>query len=380
VNLNIHERKTMSWTEIRGLFPALKEVVYLNNASASPIPEPVAVEYMALAQQLQRAGDTPWDEWLGRIGVARQRVADLLGANEECIGLIPNTSYGMNVVAHLLRDAGEVLFMRDEFPATTIPFVNLGCQVRFVEPQNGRYNIGSVENRITEQTRILATSHVQFATGFRHNLEELGDLCKKRGLVFVVNATQSIGCAPIDVVKDSIDFLAFSGVKTLCTGAGTGGLYVSSDRLGGRPWPLAGWLSTSDPSNYENAHPDFQRSTSAIEIGAPNLGGIFALERALRLFEEVGFDTVHNRILDLAGHLHQSLVSAGFPLAAPASRDERLGTIAVPISHAVEHAARLAARGIIVSARRGMLRASVHIYNTRDDIERFVNVLREIAA
>jgi cysteine desulfurase / selenocysteine lyase len=244
----------------------------------------------------------------------------------------------------------------------------------------GVIDLNDIQKSITANTRVLVTSFVQFATGFRQDLVELGHLCRERNLIFVVDATQGMGVFPIDVANSGIDFLVFSGYKWAQAGYGIGGLYVAPHFLNPSSFPVAGWWSVRDPEAVVNDRLDLKESAAALEVGCPQFAGIFALGAALTLFEEIGKARIEERIHELTEYLHHQLKAEQFNIASPLTREQRSGITIVEMRNAPDVVRSLAERKIIVSARGKGLRVSVHIFNNFGDIDRLIGALPEVAS
>ena len=244
----------------------------------------------------------------------------------------------------------------------------------------GIIDLNDIQKSITTDTRVLVTSFVQFATGFRQDLAALGRLCRERSLIFVVDATQGMGVFPIDVVNSGIDFLVFSGYKWAQAGYGVGGLYVAPRFLNPTSFPVAGWWSVRDPEAVVNDRLDLKETAAALEVGCPHFAGIFALGAALRLFEEIGKLRIEERIHELTDYLHHRLERERFNIASPLKREQQSGITIVEMHNAPDIVKRLAEKNIIVSARGKGLRVSVHIFNNFDDIDRLIVGLRELTS
>ena len=240
------------WKEVRKEFPVCEKYVYLNPAGGSPVSKSAADEGKRFYDEMLEFGDTYWDTWLERTENVRSSLAEFIGAEREEIGFTTNTSHGMNLVAQMLKDKGTVLTMRDEFPSTTFPWLNQGTKIKFVEPVDHAYPIDAIRKALTPDVKILISSYVQYKTGFRQDLEELGKFCEENNLIFVVNATQALGIFPVDVQHCNIDFLMFTGLKWATAGYGIGGLYVNNKWLSKENFPFAGWRSVEVPENMDN--------------------------------------------------------------------------------------------------------------------------------
>jgi selenocysteine lyase/cysteine desulfurase len=373
----------MDWDKIRDLFPATKKFVYLNAAEASPVSILSAREAKTFYDEILTRGDLPWNEWLEKREKIRKKVVELINADKSEIAFTLNTSHGMNLIAGMLKRFGkEVVTMDDEFPSTTLPWLNLGYELRFVKPEDAVYSIDEIEKNITSNTKILVTSHVQYKTGFKQDLVELGKLCKDRGLIFVVNATQSAGAMPIDVRKANIDFLVFSGLKWMMAGYGIGVFYMDKEWFEKVDYPVAGWQSVRDPFLVDNRKLDLRKEASAFELGCPHFSNIFALGGALDLLNEIGKENVERRIYELGDYLVKKLEELDSELSqqivSPLDRKYRSGITVIGLKNAETIVQELHKKNIVVSARGRGLRVSVHVYNNEEDVDKLMSELGKL--
>jgi selenocysteine lyase/cysteine desulfurase len=293
-----------------------------------------------------------------------------MGASEKEIAFTTNTSHGMNLVAQLLKGNGDMITMQDEFPSTTVPWLNQGVHVQMVSPVDGRYPLETIEKGLTPQTKILVTSYVQYNTGFRQDLEALGKFCREKGLIFVVNATQALPVFPVDVKKMHIDFLVFTGLKWATAGYGIGCLYISDKYVQKEKMPFAGWLSVHDAEQMNNTNLNLRQEASMLEGGCPHFPNIFALGGALDLFNRIGKENAAQRVLQLNRLLIEKLQQKGFELASPTEEKHMSGITIVKVKNPKETVEQLREKNIIVSARGEGLRISVSVFNNEGDVER----------
>ena len=308
----------MKWSQIRALFPAAEHYTYLNTAAAPPLSILAACEGKRYYDEMAEHGDVAWESWLCQAQQIREKLATFVNAEVRSIAFTYSTSHGINLIAGMLGHCGDVLCPADEFPSCTLPWLQQQYRVDFVcSRDRGVIDLNDIQKSITANTRVLVTSFVQFATGFRQDLVELGRLCRERNLIFVVDATQGMGVFPIDVTSSGIDFLVFSGYKWAQAGYGIGGLYVAQRFLNPTSFPVAGWWSVRDPEAVVNDRLDLKESAAALEVGCPQFAGIFALGAALTLFEEIGKSRIEERIHELTDYLHHQLRAERFDIASP---------------------------------------------------------------
>lgn len=368
----------VDWNEIRKEFPVCKKYVYLNPAGGSPMSRSASEAGQLFYREMLEFGDTYWETWLERTEKTRSALADFIGAGRDEIGFTTNTSHGMNLVAQMLKDRGPVLTMRDEFPSTTFPWINQGTEIIFVESTNHGYSIDDIKNVLTPNIKILVTSYVQYCTGFRQDLEELGKFCKENKLIFVVNATQALGIFPVDVKKCNIDFLMFTGLKWATAGYGIGGLYIDRKWLSAENFPFAGWRSVEIPEKMDNISMKLKNEASVIESGCPHFPNIFALGGALKLFNRIGAENVVNRVISLNRFLEEKLLELGIEVIVQKEDKHRSGILIAKIPNPKDVVGKLSERNIIVSARGEGVRISNSIFNNEEDIEKLMLALKEI--
>jgi len=367
-----------NWDKVRLEFPACKRYTYLNSAEGSPISLSAANAGKQFYDEMLEHGDMCWDQWLERMEGVRSTLAEYIGATPQEIGFTTNTSHGMNLIAQFLKGKGDVITMKEEFPSSTIPWMNQSAKVTFVDPVDSAYSIENIERSLTPDVKILVSSYVQYCTGFRQDIEALGTFCKERDLIFVVNATQAIGVFPIDVVKCNIDFLMFTGLKWAASGYGIGGLFMAKKWLNKAKFPFAGWRSLVDPDNMDNEDMNFRNEASVIEAGCPHFPNIFALGGSLHLFNKIGCNNIVKRIFYLNGLLQTKLEEIGFEVIAQKEDKHRSGILIMKTSNASKIVEELTNRKVIVSARGDGLRISNTIFNNEKDIEVLINALKDI--
>lgn len=380
---------TMTPAEIRALFPACRRYAYLNAAASSPLATPVANAAIAHLRDTEENGDIAFPRWLTLKEDVRHKLAKFLGAHDDEVAFLPSTSMGMHVAAHVLKQhaVSEVLTLAQEFPSTTLPLLHQGLVLNVVKPRpDGRYALEDFEAALTKQTRAVAVSAVQYQSGFRVDLAALGQLCKQRGLIFVVNAAQAAGQMPLDVHALGIDMLAATSHKWMMGGYGTG-FFVAQRKWHTAGWrPFAGWLSTTPeqrwltfPSSLEQPTPTgfmaegaaFQNSASALEAGGGPYSTLYAFDAALDLLNAVGPKNILEHNLSLQALLRTELRRRGFRPNTPDAPENGSGICVVGVEGAPPAiVAALLKQGLVCTPRGGGIRLSTHVFNDASDIER----------
>jgi selenocysteine lyase/cysteine desulfurase len=255
--------------------------------------------------------------------------------------------------------------------------------VRIVPSRGGRIEVDDVRAALDGRTRLVSLSFVEYATGFRNDLDTVGQLCRERGALFLVDAIQGLGVLPLDVGRTPVDFLAADGHKWLLGPEGAG-LFYARRELVDRLHPVGvGWNSVV--GNWDFARIDFRLKPHAgrWEGGSLNVGGILALGASLELLLGAGVEALAERVLGLTDHLCERAKRAGFAVFSSRRPAEWSGIVSLTVPGVSptrnREAGRLVRRcradGVVINHRAGRLRVSPHAYNTPDEVDRLVDLL-----
>lgn len=366
----------INWDDIRRQFPVTENSTYLNSAAAGPLSRATAAAATEHYQQMMSDGDIHWDEWLAKREDVRRKVAAFINAEPEEIALTTNTSSGMNVIIDALETHGEVISCDLEFPVSTLPWMNRRIPVHLVKSVAGEVRLDDVRAAMNVRTGIICMSHVQYSTGFRIDLEELGNA--KRGHALVVNASQSAGAFAIDVKRMKVDALCATGHKWMLSGYGSGFVYLSKELLERSKPRAIGWLSVEDPYSDRNDEIHLRHDAAArAELGCPHFAGMFALGASVDLLASAGIKNIEERVLFLNRVLTNRLNDSGWKVLSPLG-DERMRS-AETLVFAEDPAgvvARLAEQKIIVTKKPQGIRVATHFFNNEQDIERLIEALQ----
>src|SRR6185369_12684880 len=197
--------------ELRALFPITERAVYLNHAAVSPPPTTTIQAVEAQLRDVHENGSLNFLSWLDVKERARGLLAGLLGARPEQVAFVRNTSDALSTVANGLtwKPGDNIVTFRREFPSNIYPWLRIrdvfGVEVRMCDERDGRIDLNELAELVDEHTRVVAISHVQFASGFRTDLERLGRVARQHDALLVVDVIQSLGVIPIDVSAELVD-------------------------------------------------------------------------------------------------------------------------------------------------------------------------------
>jgi cysteine desulfurase/selenocysteine lyase len=309
--------------------------------------------------------------------------AAFIGARPEEIAFTHSTSEGMNIIAHMLAHRGHAISNDLEFPSSNLPWINRGADMTIVPSRSGMVPIERIRKAIGKKTRTIITSHVQYSTGFKQDLETLSEICGEENLYLVVNATQSIGALNFDVGKFGVDFTVANGHKWMLSSFGIGTLYIQSklldDESGLNP-PFFSQFGQEDREHFDNMKIRMSKNASKFELSTPHFPNIIALKAAIAYISKINILRIEERIRYLTQYLIDRLAELKIQILSPLSNIHR-SAIIVFKSRSPEHlVAYLGKKRIIVSARGGGIRVSPHFYNDEGDIDNLISALKTFQA
>jgi selenocysteine lyase/cysteine desulfurase len=371
-------------------FPVLREWNYFNHAGVCPLPAVAAEALRQYAAEAERGAYLNTD-WYPRIERLRDRLGELIGADRSEIALLKNTSEGLATVAQAIEwHAGDrIITTASEYPSNLWPWQQVarerGLEVVVVpEEQRGDGTVAVDEDRLLAEVdhpraRLLAVSHVQFATGQVMDAARLGAVCRGRGVYFCLDAIQSVGVIPVDVRGLQVDFLAADGHKWMLGPEGAGCLYVRRERLGELRTPMVGWNSARNALAFDASRFELKDDASRFECGTLTIPAYLSLLASVELLLGVGVESVSVQVRSLVARLAGGLEASGWQVITPSldagilsltHRDrgaDELKRLCVRLRK--EHRTELAVRS-------GRLRASPHFYNVAEQMDHLASLLR----
>ncbi len=329
-------------------------------------------------------GEVPFPEAEAMVDECRERLGRLLHVPADTVAFTPNTSTGLIIPLSSVewRPGDNVILLEDDFPAVSYPF-------DLMLPEIEKRRVGSDElvhdpdalfSLVDSRTRMVAVSWVHFLTGRRFDVAAIAGFCRKRGIMSVIDAIQGMGVVDCDWSAVDADFVAGHGAKWLLSPQGTGILHVRRDTLARlRPvnlgWLSARWQDFNDIFGLKPLKPGAAR----LEAGTKNYLGICGLTESLKLWEDLGAAGMEHRIRSLDARLRAGLEAAGFELITPAE-PERSGCMVTcrhPDICPLRIHAWLREAKMVCAVRENLLRITPHFYNTEDEVDRFLERIRD---
>jgi cysteine desulfurase / selenocysteine lyase len=376
----------MSFESIRKEFPVTEKLIFFDHARVAPLPQRVRKVVTEFVDDATLYGTVHYENWIDEIGRARKSFARLINARTDEVAFVKNTSEGLAIIANGLDwKSGDNLVIPDiEFPANVYPWWNLkrlGIETRMVRSVEGRVLFDDLVRHVDKRTRLISISSVECNSGFRCDLNRIGAFCKDKGILFCVDAIQSLGVLPMDVKRDYIDFLSADGHKWMLSVEGLGGFYISKEVLE-KVYPVTvGWGNMVNAADFMNYEFNFKPSAQRFEEGSLNTMSIHAFGAALDLLLETGIENVENRVMALGDSIIEQLNQRGLKVYSSTRPEERSGNIAFVMNQDVSQLYEWMLKNKVkLTVRDGLVRVSPHFYNSEGEVSSFFDLLDKFTA
>jgi len=389
----------MNIQKIRDDFPILQEVIYLDNASTSLTPEPV----LASILEYYRTYNANVGRGVNRLSQmadqmyrsAHLNVEGFIGAREGELAFTRNTTESINTVASGLKwkKGDKVVTTLIEHHSNFLPWLRLkerGVVLDIISPdRDGTFQTSDFEKAISKGTKIVAVTQISNVLGTILPIKEISGICRDRGAMLLVDGAQSVPHMPVEVRDLGCDFLCFSGHKMLGP-TGIGALWMDREI---KPLMLGGGAVDDVSVDRYELKPGYER----FEAGTPNICGGIGLARAVDYLKGLGMEEVRSHETSLTRRMLEGLQGIeNVEIYGPLSIEKKGGVVSFNVKGMMPHDVSLMldeASNIITRSgyhccmplmrylglKNGNVRASLYIYNTEDEVDRFLTTVEMIA-
>ncbi len=371
--------QTSNWQQIRQNHPALQNQTYFDSARCGIISKQTAEIGHEFYHDFLEKGPAMRQIWEEEIKVVRQKAADSIGAKKHEITLLPNCSIGFNYAAQMLRtrkQGKKVLVLEEEYASVKMPWlVNHFEIVEYAQHFNGAVDLEELKQTILEEKiEIVAVSYVQFSSGFKIDLKDLGAFCRENGVVLVVDATQAFGAMELDVKTLKVDILVASVFKWACAGFGAGLMYVREKLFEVYEPPVMGAESQGIAAKIEQIS-DIEFSGYTFQTGNYDYKSTLILGTAIDQMNQIGVSNIEVRIAELQYYLLLQLQKIGIGLVSDYPVLNRAAITIIEGDRVMWEF--LKSNKVVVSLRGKGIRISPHYYNTFEEIDDLCALLQQ---
>ena len=383
-------------------FPMLEEdIIYFDNGATSLKPLSVIKKmdeyYTKYTSNIHRGDYDAAQKTNHEYDETREVVREFINAEDKDeIVFTKGSTEALNLVAfgflkNHLKEGDEILVNKGEHASNLLPYLvlqkEMGIVVKYI-PLNENYEV-TVENvlsSITEKTKALAIAHISNVIGDVRPITELGKICKEKDIYFIVDESQAVGHTIVDAKRDNISFLAFSGHKMLGP-TGVGVLYGKKELL-----------EETDPLLYgggmnqyfeEDGSYELKSVPTKFEGGTPPIAEVLGLKEAIKYINNIGIENIHKHEIELKKYLIDNLEKIDniilynkksdsgiivFNIDKVFSQDTSIYLNHYKIAiRAGNHCAKMLKDEMNI---RNTCRVSLHLYNTKEEIDKLIEVLK----
>lgn len=377
---------TAEFAALRRRFPVLAHKVYLNSGSYCALAETVRAAINAYLDDRLLLGAN-WDVWVTKNEAVRTAMAAVLRAAPDEIAVTASASAGLNALASAFdftRGRDKVIVSDFEFPTNAQIWhaqERRGARVVHVpRAADGYIPLENFERLIDSQTLLVAVTHVCFRNGARLDIPGIVQLAHARGARVLLDCYQAVGGITVDVGKLGVDFAVGGMLKYLLGTAGIGFLYVRGELIPDLTPSNSGWFAQERITDMDITANRPSPTARRFEAGTPPVVNCYAAEAGLKIILEVGTDAIETRVRALTRRCMDALEAIGWAAVTPRQEERRGPMVAVASRDPARLFARLAQQDIVTSFRDANLRATVHFYNSEDDIDAFVAAMQSARA
>jgi len=365
--------------KIRSRFSIFQRKIYLNSCSQGALSDVVQGGLEDYIASWHEQG-SPWETWVNRYEEARAAFAQFINASPDEVAILTSVSAGVNSIASALnfRERKKVVMGEFEFP--TMGHVWLaqrvrGADVNFVKAESNHIPAANYEKLIDRNTLIVPLTHVCFKNGFRSEVNAVAQIAHRFGALVMLDDYQDCGTRPVDVKALDLDFFVTGTLKYLLGPPGLAFMYVRKELIPSLVPTVTGWFAQTNPFAYDPQHFELSPTARRFESGSPSVPNVYAAVPGFELLQEIGMQNVADHIKKLTQSLLSGAHDLGIRAKTPA---DSVGPLVVLQSKdSTSLVQKLAESNIVASNRHDGLRISFHVYNTLDDVNAVVEVLKK---
>ncbi len=368
---------------LRRRFPVLERKTYLNSGSYCALADTVREAINAYMDDRLLMGAN-WDVWVTKNEAVRAAMAKVLHATPDEIAITASASAGLNALARALdftQRRNKVIVSDFEFPTNAQIWHAQelrGARVVHVPlGPDGYISLDNFARLIDDETQLVAVTHVCFRNGAKLDIPGIVSLAHARGARVLLDCYQAVGALSVDVRRLDVDFAVGGMLKYLLGTAGIGFLYVRGKLISQLTPTNSGWFAQENIAAMDITANRPSSTARRFEAGTPPVVNCYAAEAGLKIILEVGTDAIEARVRELTRRCMESLEDIGWTAATPPQQERRGPMVAIPARDSARLFAKLMEQDIVTSFRDDNVRATIHFYNSEDDIDAFVAAMKK---
>jgi len=365
--------------EVRSHFPILREKTYLYSCSQGAVSDAAEAGMKQYAESW-RTSAAPWDEWVGACEALRAEFARFINAEPDEVAITTSASAGINPIANAFdfNQRHKVVMGEYEFPTMGQIWLAQkprGAEIQFLDGIDNEVPVESYARAIDQRTAIVPLTQVSFINGSRADVAAITKLAHDRGALLFLDGFQDCGTRPIDVKALDVDFYVTGTLKYLLGPPGVAFLYVKKALIESLNPPITSWMAQRNMFAFNTKLLDPAPNARRFEGGSPPVPNVYMARPALSFLVNIGLENVSWQVERLTRAFLDGVHRLELETKTPASSAGPLVVLRAKDIQTI--LGRLTERGVVISVRGDGARFSFHVYNTFDDVEVALAVLKD---
>ncbi len=364
-------------------FPATRESIFLNNAGITLMSNPVKDALDNFNENYYKYGFDFLKKHLNLADELRLLIAPILNCEPEEIALTHNTAEGMNFIAqgYQFSKGDNIIVMEKEYPSNVYPWLNLkskGVEVRFLKPENGLFTVDNLMKIVDENTKLVSFSFVHWIYGSKTDINKIGEFCKNRDIIFVLDGAQGVGLCPINVKEANVQALSMPAWKWLTGPLGLGVFYCSKNFINKLDLVMTGTTAYENFMDFFNYSKPLFKDARRFEYSTKSVLDLIYFQASLKFLKEFETEKIYNYVLNIIDGYAEKLLRKGYKIITPLDdKQYRSGIINFhhPKFETKKLADLLSENNINAPIRDNGIRISPYIYNTFEEINQVMDIL-----
>ena len=326
-------------------------------------------------------GGDAWPGWLDTLMTFHNRIAALLNVDADYVCAQSNLSSALTKILTGLPNSQKpktVLMHENAFPSMGFvvqALAKYGFELKLISAEHSPCDIATWESALEKDTvDVCVITHVHSNTGQKSPVEQISALCRQKQVISIVDVAQSVGIVPIDGSVWDVDVIMGSCVKWLCGGPGAGFVWVKPELLHGLDVSDVGWFSHENPFEFDIHH--FKPASNGMKLlgGTPSIAPYAVASESISVLQDIGLNEVYQHNLNLKRSFIDHVTAL---LTSEPDFNQQGGTLCLAFENdnLIALCEHLKSRNVYFDQRGNVIRVSMHIYNTQDDIEALSDIL-----
>jgi kynureninase len=374
-----------SLLEYRKHFPALEECVHFISHSLGCVPAQTKEDLGEFFELWRTKSITAWSDWLPEVNHAAARIAKIISAPEGTVIMHHNVSSVMAVLASCFEYTAErnkVVYEAQMFP--TVSYVwqaeqRRGAKCVVVPAKDGMMDADAICAAIDEHTLLVPLQHVVFATAQIQDVKKIVARAKQVGAHVILDAYQSIGTLPVDVVDLGVSFATGGSVKYVCGGPGAAWLYVRKDLIEQFAPRVTGWFGNEAPFAFTMPEQTYADNIWRYMGGTPAVAALYSSRAGQSIIGEIGVRKIRDKSLVMTEKCINWVDELGFKLNSPRAAETRGGSVVFDFLGSADVCRELNRRKFFCDHRpTAGIRIAPHFYTKAEEIDLFFTEVKKI--